>query len=239
MSNVNQNYKNKKTDILSEAITEYYKYENTKKALELLDGYIESIGDDVSFPFPFQFKADILMNNDKHDYALEIINDGLARFPNSYELLKRRSEILGFHKNDFENAMMDINNAIVYFESNSNATFTNMPEDIKRYASTKIDLINIRQNLFILRENYKMRGDILDIKENIDKEILDVKENLLKERFNYIELLGIFVAIVGFIFANITKMSKFSSLTDAFEFNLAFSIPLILFILLIKLIWGK
>lgn len=243
---MNQQIQNE--DLMQQAIDDYYINRNFTEALKKIDSYL--VINPRFIPFPYQFKTDILRDQGKIDEAIEVVNIGLSIFPKSHDLLKRRAELVGFYKGDFQDALQDIGRALIFFEgySNDQTKFLNQldtKENLnysKSYTSTKVDLKILEQDLarsniakFTNAKIDNLKEEINDIKKDIINRFNENKKQTEKDKFTNIELLGIFTAILGFVFANAQKMAVFSNLTDAFEFNIAFAIPIVLFFLLIKL----
>lgn len=232
-----------KPDLIQDAIKEYYTNRNFNSSLEKIDEYINL--NPRFIPFPYQFKVDILVDLNKIDEAFDVVNNGIALFPNSHDLLRRRSQIYGYFKNDFDAALRDIGNAILHFNVNSNSQqeqSLNSSVNMKQYLlrsgrnmTTMIDLKNFQQELKWKKENNDLKEDILGIKKDFYKKAKKLNDKIISERIKYIELLGIFTAILGFIFANTQKMTRYSSLTDALEFNIVFIIPIVTLLLFVKL----
>lgn len=226
-------------DPLVQAMEDYYKRNDITKALKKIDAYLAI--NPKFIPFPYQFKSDIFRNQGKIDDALSILNTGLINFPSSHDLLKRRAEILGLYKGDFQTALQDIGNAIIFFEGNSHEQIAffkklNIKENLnfyKNYTTTKVDLKILEQELNRLNGLKFLNVKIDKVEEDLVRRLEKNEKEAERERFRNIELLGIFTAILGFIFANVQKSALIDKFSDLLLFDLALLIPLAIFIFLI------
>jgi tetratricopeptide (TPR) repeat protein len=234
----------------TEAINEFYRNGNALLALTIINKVIEIY---PKYPFSYQLKCDILLSLNNIEQALQCIDAGLLIAPNNYEFLRRRAQIIGFQKNDFQSALNHIAKAIALLEIESNEKM-NMSETwnliekinyVRGYASVKADFKSIEQNLIQAQNNKKIndniqitKDEIKKIEKNLHSEIIENSKENKKERFRNIELLGIFTAVLAFIFANMQKAPELKSFTDLIMFDLGLGIPLMLFLLVIKLIFG-
>lgn len=230
--------------VLKKALDAYYLEFDIEKSLKLIKDALKISRKAI---FAYQLQSDILKNSNKIDDALEILEQGLKIDSSNYFLLWRRSEILGFYKNRTPEALADIQNAINFFEQSSenqekqlsNLGIIDKSQFLKNYTSNKIDLKGIQQLLLQLNQVSLVHSRVNEIENQLTKR-LDKNEDYLKqERFRNIELLGIFTAVLGFIFANVQKSAVIANYKELLLFDLAISIPLMLFIIMIKLMFNK
>ncbi|MEI8343997.1 MAG: hypothetical protein WCF93_03550 [Candidatus Moraniibacteriota bacterium] len=240
---MSQDNSKKESDLISQAISNYYQHGNALIALNNLD---EAIVLNPLNSFIYQFKTDILIDKGLVEKAEETIAIGLGLFPQNHELYKRRAVVKSSHKKDYSGALDDINIAITLFESNSNNQkdlWTKLNLDkidfLKDYTSNKVDLVNIREELKRRLDIESLYSHIVLMKNELEERIRDNEDKMNNDKFRYIEILGLFTAVIGFVFANVQKFPTFNSPIEALLFGICLVIPLILFALLIHLIFGN
>jgi len=196
--------------------------------LKLLQDIMKTDNDSTGFIF----KAMIF--RDKHEYneAIKIINEGLESWPTESLLLKLKAEILARDLNKPEEALPFIKDAALYYEP-KDKDFKEMMSDIpeiEKYKRLKY-LITTGEEIRVLESEIR---SMIEIKALREKSLL-IAQDLKNERVKNIELLGIFTAIIAFIFSGVEVISRTMIFSDALVLLLGIALMLISFLTAISI----
>jgi len=188
--------------------------------------------------YHFRCKAQWKFETGDYDGAEQAINYGLDYCePNQFWLLYLKAEFLFRIRLKIDQAKSELSRVerIVFDESSSiEIAYLNVPDHLKWPAMVELQgttRTNLKMALVSLRSDMEsMRQSLI-----LHNEITTMKKNMESERVRTIELLGVFAAILAFIFSGVHVLTKFS-LIDALLLQAGMGLSLTIFFLGVHLV---
>lgn len=217
------------------AIDLYHKQSKPSQAIEKLN----KILDTDKNSFIYSFKARILKDTGKLEEALKVIDEGLGHDLKSHILLQLKAEILAFNylhlppdqaSTFLQQALGCVNQALMFFEESNQTmkeilkTLPDYPDYLSSYIGTKVDLKALETNI----RNLIGSVYVLSRVNNVEKQ-------LEGERIRTIELLGVFTAIMAFIFSSVQIITKIGA-AEALVLVVGVALLLISFLLALHMV---
>jgi hypothetical protein len=194
--------------------------------------------------YHFGCKAQWMFEKGDYDGVEQAINDGLDYCdPNQFWLLYFKVAFLFRIRLNLDEAGRELLRveAIVYDESSTLETdFLNVPDCLKWPAmieagttrtNLKMSLVSLRSDMESMRKVLILYNEITQMKKNMELERQEVRS----ERVRTIELLGVFAAILAFIFSGVHILTKFP-LTEALLLEAGMALLLTIFFLGVHLV---
>lgn len=214
---------------LFEAINLAYTQLKPSDAIEKVDLVLQT----EKSSFAYLIKASILRDTNKLEEALGVINEGLGHDLKSHTLLKLKAELLSSGQYpDTQGALNCIRLAQIYFEESSKVMKKYMeafPAEKRLEYSNQY--IGTQAALQILESHIRSLADIvyvLNKTKNLEKQ-------LEGERIRTIELLGLFTAILAFIFSSVHIITTLA-LQEALVLLTGVALLLIFFLLSLHMV---
>ncbi len=214
--------------LLAEAMDLYYEQYNPTKSIEKIDQVLKI--DKISFAY--SLKATILKDTNLPDKAIEVINEGLGHNLRDHALLKLKAEMLAKIYLKPKDALYFCQQAKLYFEA-SHKELKAYIETIPGYDKSEylLGYLGSKTDLQVLEAEINSLADtmyVLERAENIGKQ-------LISERVRTVELLGLFTAIVAFIFSSVHIITRMP-LVDALVLEVGIALLLIVFLLALHMV---
>lgn len=221
--------------LFNEAVDLYFKQSKPALAIEKLNQILDTDRNSLVY----SFKARILKDIGKPDDALKTIDEGLGHDLKSHVLLQLKAEILAFNylhlpadqtATFLQQALSCVNQALMYFEESNQTmkdimkTLPDYPDYLNSYIGTKVDLKTLETNI----RNLIGSVYVLSRVNNVEKQ-------LEGERIRTIELLGVFTAIMAFIFSSVQIITKIGA-AEALVLLVGVALMLISFLLALHMV---
>src|SRR3990167_2121849 len=214
--------------LLAEAIKLHYKDYRPADAIAKIDLVLQT--DKNSFAY--SLKATILRELNKAQDALNVIEDGLGHNLRDHILLKLKAEILANNFFRTKEALPCIQQSQIFFEE-SNRTLKDFIKTLPGYSESEYltNYLGTKAELKILESDIKHLDNTLFV---LDK-AKTIETQLISERVRTIELLGVFTAILAFIFSSIQIVTKLA-VPDALILVTGIALLLISFLLVLHMV---
>jgi len=195
--------------------------------------------------YHFRCKAQWKLETGDYDGAEQAINDGLEYCdPNQFWLLYFRAEFLfriRFKIDQAKNDLLRVERILFDESSPIEIDYLNVPNWLRWPAmvelhgttrtNLKMALVSLRSEMESMRQSLILFNEITAMKKNVELE----REKVRSERVSTIELLGVFAAILAFIFSGVHILTKFS-LIEALLLQAGMALSLTIFFLGIHLV---
>ena len=213
----------------------YFKQEKYLDSLKELEILINQ----ASNPILYIFKGRILLELGRVDDALKAVSEGLGNAPRSHLLLRLKAEILAFkyfhlppeaQVPKLQEAQNCVNMAMRFFETSNQETeqlLKDKPEykdHLKGYLLQRMDLKVLSQTI-----TSHLLSMILMARTN------ELEKQLDKERARTLELLGLFTAIIAFIFSGVQFVAKYAVI-DGLVLTTGLGLVLMAFLLALHMV---
>lgn len=215
-------------NLLAQAINLYYKEYKPTEAIEKIDLVLQS--DKNSFAY--SLKATILRELNKLQDALTVIDEGLGHNLKDHILLKLKAELLANNFFRTKEALPCIQQAQIYFEE-SNRSLKDFIKKLPGYDESEYltNYLGTKAELRILESDIKHLDNTLFVLDRAKS----LENQLIGERVRTIELLGVFTAILAFIFSSVQIVTKLA-VSEALVLVIGIALLLITFLLVLHMV---
>lgn len=188
--------------------------------------------------YHFRCKAQWKLETGDYDGAEQAINDGLDYCePDQFWLLYLKAEFLFRIRLKIDQAKSELSRVerIVFDESSSiEIAYLNVPNHLKWPAMVELQGTT-RTNLKMALVSLRSEIQSMDKSLILFNKITEMEKNIGSERVRTIELLGVFAAILAFIFSGVHILTK-SPLSEALLLQAGMALLLTLFFLGVHLV---